>query len=74
MQRDRILQSYKFGMCTRGRDTPAGAEPDLRGCCGVQVDESYADVRVVGGENMADERPLTEGLELFDTGVEVSMR
>ena len=39
----------------------------------LQVDESYADVRVVGGENMADERPITEGLELFDTGVEVSM-
>ncbi|CAL5220196.1 g2169 [Coccomyxa viridis] len=35
-----------------------------------KVDESYADVRVVGGENMADERPITEGLELFDTGVE----
>lgn len=40
----------------------------------MQVDESYADVRVVGGENMADERPITEGLELFDTGVEVSTK
>ena len=45
----------------------------MRGCSGAQVDESYAEVRVVGGENMADERPLTEGLELFDTGVEVSL-
>ena len=40
----------------------------------MQIDESYADVRVVGGENMADERPLTEGLELFDTGVEVGLK
>lgn len=37
----------------------------------MQLDESYADVRVVGGENMMEERPITEGLELFDTGVQV---
>ena len=35
----------------------------------VQLDDT--DVRVVGGENMMEERPTTEGLELFDTGVEV---
>ena len=40
----------------------------------MQLDESYADVRVVGGENSLEERPLTEGLELFNTGVEVSRR
>jgi len=40
----------------------------------MQLDESYADVRVVGGENSLEERPLTEGLELFGTGVEVSRR
>ena len=38
---------------------------------GMQLDERYADVRVVGGENMMEERPITEGLELFDTGVQV---
>ena len=37
----------------------------------MQLDESYADVRVVGGENMMEERPITEGLELFGTGVQV---
>ena len=37
----------------------------------MQLDQSYADVRVVGGENMMEERPITEGLELFDTGVQV---
>ena len=35
----------------------------------VQLDDT--EVRVVGGENMMEERPTTEGLELFDTGVEV---
>ena len=55
------------------RGTIKAAAPHVRGCSGMQVDESYAEVRVVGGENMADERPLTEGLELFDTGVEVSL-
>ncbi len=37
----------------------------------MQPEESNADVRVVGGENMMEERPITEGLELFDTGVKV---
>ena len=35
----------------------------------MQLDDT--EVRVVGGENMMEERPTTEGLELFDTGVEV---
>ncbi len=29
------------------------------------------EVRVVGGENMMEEHPVTEGLSLFDTGVKV---
>ncbi len=29
------------------------------------------EVRVVGGENMMEEHPVTEGLALFDTGVKV---
>ena len=37
-----------------------------------QLDDT--DVRIVGGENMMEERPTTEGLELFDTGVEVRHR
>jgi hypothetical protein len=32
---------------------------------------AYSEVRVVGGENMMEERPVTEGLALFDTGVKV---
>ena len=32
---------------------------------------AVAQIRVVGGENMMEERPVTEGLSLFDTGVKV---
>ena len=32
---------------------------------------AFSEVRVVGGENMMEERPTTEGLALFDTGVKV---
>ena len=32
-----------------------------------------AQIRVVGGENMMEERPVTEGLTLFDTGVKVGL-
>ncbi len=31
----------------------------------MRVDESYADVRVVGGENSLEEHPVTEGLALM---------
>ncbi len=32
---------------------------------------AFSEVRVVGGENMMEEHPVTEGLALFDTGVKV---
>ncbi len=32
---------------------------------------AFNEVRVVGGENMMEEHPVTEGLALFDTGVKV---
>ncbi len=31
------------------------------------------EVRVVGGENLMEEHPVTEGLALFDTGVKVRL-
>lgn len=34
---------------------------------------AFTEVRVVGGENMMEEHPVTEGLALFDTGVKVSI-
>ena len=36
-------------MYRQGWALPRLAESHLRGCCAMQIDESYADVRVVGG-------------------------
>lgn len=57
-------------------DTPseveeaAGAEMPAQGEDAV----AFSEVRVVGGENMMEERPVTEGLALFDTGVKVNIK
>ena len=36
-----------------------------------EEETAFSEVRVVGGENMMEERPVTEGLALFDTGIRV---
>lgn len=57
-------------------DTPseeeeaAGVEMPIQGEDAI----AFSEVRVVGGENMMEERPVTEGLALFDTGVKVGVK